>query len=491
MELKSKIIKSTAWYIGTRLWMQGLSWGVTLVLARLLAPEDYGLFAMAFTVITALEMFQEFGFGVSIVQRQNLSKQQINAIFWVLSSVSVVIVALTFVGAGPAAGFYNEPRLVWIIRILSLVFLMNSLGVVPYSLLTKEIDFRGRSLAEAVGVVVSAVVSLGAAYLGWGVWALILGQLSRAIARNLGMFISSKWAPGFGVSFEGMREILKFSLRVAGASSLGTFTDTANNVIIGRFLGGYNLGLYSMSVALGQNNPLHKLSTGVINQLSLPVFSSLQNDGPLLKDYFLKITRYLAVVALPMQLGMALVAYDLISVLLSEKWLPIVGFVQAFAVGGMFHVVTLPSHSLLMARDRAATFLRFAWISAFFTTSGCLIGAHWGLGGVAVAWLAVFPLLRVSLLWFSLKELDLSVWTYLNNISAPFFATVLMVGVVAGSHSLTQEYLPIERLCLTVTAGAVTYVISLLSFDRSLTTEFKTIARELLAPSTARQTSRA
>src|SRR5688572_19119510 len=236
MDLKTKAIKSTAWYIGTRVWIQALSWGVTLVLARLLAPEDYGIFAMAFTVITFMQLFQEFGLGVSIVQRQNLSKPQINAIFWLLFGVSIVVVALSFAGAEFAAGFYNEPRLVWMIRILSLTFLFNSLGVVSYSLLTKEIDFRGRSLAEAWGVITSSLLSLTLAYFEYGVWALVVGQLARAGVRTIAMSIFSKWVPGLEISFAEMRETIKFGLHVAGGSTLGSFSETINNAIVGRFL---------------------------------------------------------------------------------------------------------------------------------------------------------------------------------------------------------------------------------------------------------------
>jgi teichuronic acid exporter len=491
MDLKTKAIKSTAWYIGTRVWMQALSWGVTLVLARLLAPEDYGLFAMAFTVITFMELFQEFGLGVSIVQRQNLSKAQINSIFWLLFAVSVVIVAIMFLGAGFAARFYNEPRLVWIVPILSVTFLFSSLGVVPYSVLTKEIDFRGRSLAEASGVVTSSGISLALAYVGAGVWALVFGHLARAAVRTLGMFISSKWVPGFQMSFAEMREILKFSLRIAGASTLGTLSDTINTAIVGRFLGGYNLGLYSMANTLGQNNPLHRLSTGVINQLSLPVFSKLQHETASLKEYFLKITKYLAAISLPMQVGMALVAHDLILVLLSEKWLPTAGLIQVFALGGMFHIVTLPSFPLLTARARANVNFRFAWVSALSITAVYLVGAQWGLRGIAIGWVVVFPLLRIYLLWLGLREIDVSLRTYVQNIITPLVATVVMTLVLAVARTLTQQFTPVERFLVNISLGAGTYLFFLLLIDKKLTNEFKTIARELLTPSAARQTSRA
>jgi PST family polysaccharide transporter len=464
---------------------------VTILLARTLAPEDYGLFAMAFSVITFMELFQEFGLGVTIIQRPSFSKRQINAIFWVLFAVSTVIVALTFLVAEPVAKFYNEPRLIWIIRILSLTFLSNSLGTIPYSLLTKEIDFRRRSLAEACGVVVSSGISLAMAYMGYGVWALVLGQLARSGVSSSVVFISSKWVPGFQMSFAEMREILKFSLHVAGGSALGSISDSLNSAIVGRFLGGYNLGLYSMAVGLGKSNPLHKLSTGVINQLSLPLFSHLQHETDSLKKYFLRITKYLVVISLPMQVGMALVAQDLILVLLSEKWLPIAGLFQVFAIGGVFSIIILPSYPLLTARGRADSTFHYAWISSLLITAVYFVGSQWSLRSVAVGWLVLFPPLRLYLLWLSLKEIDLSFRTYVKNIATPLLAVIVMTVVVAAGLTLTQHFAPLERLVVTIAVGAAIYTFFLLFMDRKLTTEFKTIAVELLAPSTPRASFRA
>jgi teichuronic acid exporter len=489
MDLKAKAIKSTAWYVGTRVWIQALSWGVTIVLARILAPSDYGLFAMAFTVITFIELFQEFGLGVSIVQRRNLSEQQINAIFWILCGVSFTILAVTFLSAGWVAGFYQEPRLTWIIRFLSLTFLFNSLGVVPYSLLTREIDFKHRSLAEATGVVISAATSLAMAYLDYGIWALVVGQLVRAAVRNLAMFVSSRWIPSVDISFAEMGEILRFSLHMAGASAMGTLADTATTAIVGKFLGGYNLGLYSMAAALGKNNPLHKLSTGVINQLSLPVFSKLQNELEVLQEYFLKITRYLAVISLPMQLGMAFVARDLVLILLSEKWLPIVGFLQVFSLTGIFHIVTLPAAPLLTARGRADLNIRFSSLYFLMTSAAYLVGARWGLAGIATGWLIVFPLLRLYLLWLGLKEVNLSTVSYFKNLATPALAAGVMGIVLVALPVITDDFHLVERLASSVVLGAATYVCCLLAIDRKLGEELKTMATEIFAVS-RQQTSR-
>jgi PST family polysaccharide transporter len=329
------------------------------------------------------------------------------------------------------------------------------------------------------------------AYMGYGVWALVLGQLARSGVSSSVVFISSKWVPGFQMSFAEMREILKFSLHVAGGSALGSISDSLNSAIVGRFLGGYNLGLYSMAVGLGKSNPLHKLSTGVINQLSLPLFSHLQHETDSLKKYFLRITKYLVVISLPMQVGMALVAQDLILVLLSEKWLPIAGLFQVFAIGGVFSIIILPSYPLLTARGRADSTFHYAWISSLLITAVYFVGSQWSLRSVAVGWLVLFPPLRLYLLWLSLKEIDLSFRTYVKNIATPLLAVIVMTVVVAAGLTLTQHFAPLERLVVTIAVGAAIYTFFLLFMDRKLTTEFKTIAVELLAPSTPRASFRA
>jgi teichuronic acid exporter len=484
MELNTQVIRSTAWYVATRLWTQVLSWAVTLVLARLLSPKDYGLFAMSLAVVAFLELFQQFGFGVAIIQRPSMTKQQLNAIFWIVSTASLAVVVVAFLGAGLVATFYREPRLIWMVRILSLTFLLNSFGTVPYNLLTKEIDFKHRSLAEGFGVVTSAGVAIILAYLSYGVWALVLGHLARAAVRNASMSIFCGWIPGFEVSFSGMSGIMRFGLQIAGASGISTLSEVANTSIIGRFLGGSDLGFYSMAENLGKSNPLHNLSTAVINQLSLPIFSRLQEDAEHLRKYFLRITKYLAVISLPLQIGMALVARDLIYVLLSEKWLPIVGIFQIFSLGGVLYILPLPSAPVLTARGKSDTLLKFSGISAFVIIIAFLIGSQFGLNGVAVSWIIAFPILRLYLLSLALKELNLTKWGYVENISSPLMATVAMTVIVL----LLEIAAPVPtgvlgRLILEVTVGAASYFMVLFLIDRKFSSEVKYITREVLSVS--------
>lgn len=485
MDLKTRAIKSTAWYLVTRLGTQAISWAVTIILARLLTPADYGLFGMAFAVIAFLELFQQLGLGSAIIQRQQMTRQQLNAIFWVVSGASLLAATIAAASAGLVAAFYSEPRLVWMIRTLAVVFLLNAMGMVPYNLLTKEIDFRSRSLAESAGVVASTATSLCLAYLGYGMWALVAGELARATVRNGGMIALCRWFPGLDASVRGMRDIFRFGLNVAGATIFRELSSVANTAIIGRLLGSSALGLYSMAGSLGLN-PFHKLSTAVINQLSLPVFSKVQDDLDQLRRYFLKVTKYLALSSLPMQLGMALVSRDLVRVVLSEQWEPIVGLLQVLCVGGIWYVLPLPSVPVLTARGRAQTTLRFYMLSSVTMAVAIFIGAQFGLPGVATAWALSYCLLRTLLLSLSLRELELSFAHYLKNISAPLCASLIMVAAVLGA----RDVLPVldtglHRLIRDIAAGAIAYPAALLLLDRALGGEMRTIVQTIFAGSRA------
>ena len=482
MELKTKAIKSTAWYSATRLWTQTLSWAVTFILARyFLSPEDYGLFGMAMAVIAFFELFQELGLSAAIVQRQDLSREQVNAVFWIVVSISFTLCLVTFPAGTVAAWFYNEPRLTWLIRSLGIMFLLNAIGMIPNSLLSKEIDFRRRSLAEAAGVTVSVGVSIAMAYYGHGFWALVAGQLVRFAVKNISLCLLCRWVPSFEVSFSGMRTILRFGVHVSGANAVRTFSGILNVVIIAKLLGSGALGYYSMANALG-TNPFHKLFTNVISQLSFPVFSKLQSNDIQLRNYFLKISKYLALAALPAQVGMVLIGEDLIIILLTDKWLPILELFQVFCLTGIFSMLQLPSIPVLAARDKTKTVLHYQLYSAALLGMACLIGAQWDLRGIALGWLIVFPVTRMASLHLSLKEVGLHTKHYLENIKIPILATVLMaMGIFTLRHFVTNEMTPVERLGIEVFTGSLLYVSFLLTFDKTLWAELHDIAQTLLS----------
>jgi O-antigen/teichoic acid export membrane protein len=476
--LRTVAVKAAAWYGATRLWGQALSWGVTIVLARLLTPADYGLYAMALSVLLMLELLQEFGLGTAIVQRHDLTRAQINGIFWIVTGTSLVLAAATFAAAPLAASFYAEPRLTWTLRILCFNFLLNSVGMVPYNLLTKAINLRHRSLAEASGAAASAIVAFVLAWLGFGVWALVLGYLARAVVLNGSLAAFAGWRPGLDASFQGMRSVLAFGMRVAGMHLISNFSPTITTFIVARLLGPASVGLYSMSQGLA--DAPHRLSTAIINQISLPLFSKVRADRAQLARYFFQISRALAVVSLPLHVGLIITAPDLISALLSSKWMDMVVPFQIMCVESALVVLTLTASPLLTALGRVDILLYRSMLSLGSMIAAAVIGGPFGLATLTFARVVLVLPLRLCILRDGLRELEAPFLTYIRHLWSPLIATAAMFTAVVLTHfGLLVTAGPFERLLVEVPIGSLTYGLALPLLDRGLLGELRTIARDL------------
>jgi O-antigen/teichoic acid export membrane protein len=477
--LRTQAVKSAAWYGASRLWGQLVSWAVTILLARLLVPADYGLFAMALSVLKVLELLQEFGLGTAIVQRQNLTREQTNGVFWVVTATSLVLTGGTFLAADAISEFYGEARLSGALQVLCLTFLLNSIGLVPYNLLTRALDLRHRAMADAMGAAASALVGLGLAYHGFGVWALLLGHLVRAVVLNGALIIFARWLPGFRVAREGMRSLVTFGLRIAGMHVMGNMSPAVCTFIVGRLLGGTALGLYGMAESLAEAP--HRISTSIINQVSFPVFSRLQDDRDQLASYFLKITKCLALVSLPAQIGLVLVAPDLVPILLSSKWDGVVLPFQILCVESAVIVISLTATPLLTALGRGTFLLRGTVVSLVSISTATFVGAWFGLVGIAVARLIVMIPLRIGFLLPCLWTLRLPFGAYLNGIRSPMMSVgVMTVGVLIVQHIFPNAG-GVERVAISAAAGAVAYGTSLYLFDRGLVRDARTIVSDLLS----------
>ena len=483
-ELRRRAVKSTAWFGVTRIGGQVSVWLVTIVLARLLTPADYGLFAMALSVLAFVEIFQEFGLGAAIIQRQQVTREQLNAVFWIVVGASTALAGVVVLTADYAGVFYGEPQLPALLRVLSLAFVLNSFGMVPQTLLTREIFLHRRSMAEAAGVMLSIPTALGLAYLGYGVWALVVSHVARAVTFNLTLAIVAQWRPGLAVTLVDMRGILGFGLRIFSVHVIVTIANAVNVGIIGRLLGGHSVGLYSMGRGLADGP--HRISTSIISQVSFPVFSKVQSDRASLTRYFLVISKYLAIISLPIQVGMALIAAELVPIVLSPSWNEVIPVLQLFALSGVAVVLSLPVTPLLNARGRPDIVVKFAGVSSAATAIALFIGATFGLVGVAVAWLVALVPARWILLYLGLQELDISIRAFSRHLLSPFLATTGMALLLLVLRQLVAgEMPPLIRMGVEIVTGGMAYAALLLLLDRRLGADIRTMARDLFGAARA------
>jgi O-antigen/teichoic acid export membrane protein len=308
-----------------------------------------------------------------------------------------------------------------------------------------------------MGTAAAALIALGLAYMGFGVWSLVLGHLGRAIVLNTALLIFAGWLPGLEVARDGMRDVITFGLRIAGMHIVGNISPAVATFIVGRLMGGTALGLYGMAQSLAEGP--HRVSTGIINQVSFPVFSKLQDDREELANYFLKISKYL----------------------LSSKWEAVVVPFQIICLESAVVMMTLTASPLLTALGRASFMLRRSFLSLASMSAATFIGVPFGLAGVALARLAVMVPLRLTLLVPCLWALEVPFRVYLRTLASPFFSTAVMAAAVVGVRHVMADSGLWERAVASAVVGAVSYVGALLVLDRNLVHEVHIMAHDLLS----------
>jgi len=456
MDLRKKVLSGLGWSGGNRLISQLFTWTVTIVVMRLLSPGDYGLMAMAGFFINFLALLNELGLGAALIQKKDIDDLYRRQVFGLLLISNCAFYLILSVSSPNIANFFNEQRLIPILRVSSIQFLMMSFSIIPQSLLMRSMDFKKLSIIDLVSNIAGSVITLILALMGYGVWSLVWGSLSISLVRTVGLTVASRFicAPSF--SMKGLRETISFGGYVMGSRVLWFFYTQADTFIIGKFLGKELLGYYSVSMQLA-SLPMEKTS-GIINQVAFPAFASIQNESQKVSSYFLKAVRIGSFFAFPILWGMSSIAPELVAVFLGDKW-----HTAALPFQLLSLVIPIRMISNLMAP--AMLGVGRADISFYNTLLGfvvmptvIVIFAHWGLLGVCLAWMIFFPLV----FWRNLSRVVAVIGIRVSDVVAamikPLLAAATMyVAVMALKALFGSDPKSITHLVLFFITGAMVY----------------------------------
>lgn len=458
------LVKEATWFTAVRLLGMAASWAITILVARVLLPDDYGLMAMAMVVIGLLDVINALGLDAAMIQKKDLGRRELEGCFWVSLLGSIASYAIVFLGAPLVALFFNDERVVPILRVVALTLVIAAIGFVSENMLMKTMSFKKKALTEFVSTLVSAGSAYVLAIWGWGVWSLVISSVCRTASSTAVSFALYPWFPSGGLGFGQLREMVTFGLNVVGARILWYCYYNADMAIVGRFLGEVALGYYNLAWSLA-TRPLHKL-TSLGSQLSFPVFAFRQEDVATLQGYFLNATRYVCLVALPAMAGAIVVAPDFVDVVLTSKWSEITLPFQVLCAVAFLQSLGTVIPPLLNARGRAHENFRYTSVCTVVMPISLLVGVRFGLTGVALTWLAVYPMLFSYLLRLGLREIDLGVAAYMRALIPFAGATVVMVLAVLSVRSLADGGFSRAVLLLaSILAGVGTYVVVLVAIS--------------------------
>ena len=435
--LRSLIVAGFAWSIGTAVAMQLARIGFAIALARFLSPHEYGVAGMALVFSALVLAFSDLGLGVGLVQRAHLTEEDRSTVFWTSVGVGLALTTAGVALSGPLAAFYGEPDVKPLFAVLSLSFVIGSLGATHAALLHREMAFRAIGLRVGTSTLVGGAVGVGAAAAGLGPWALIVQALVIAVVSTGLLWLSLPWRPRLVFSRRSLADLGIFGGRVFGVRVLDYVRTNGDKLLVGRVLGSAPLGAYTVAFNI-LVMPLSRLLVAVQDTL-LPALSRLQEDRARLASVWLRVNTAVSAVVVPALLGLIVVAPDLVAVLLGERWRDVALLLQLLAAGVVVLSVSLLGVQVLTALDRTKQLLRFSIAETVLLTAAVAAGLRWGVTGVATAYaLASIPT-RAYFAWLTTSALEIPLSRFLRSLSGVAEASAAMLAAAVAARLLLVE----------------------------------------------------
>lgn len=454
--INQRMATGIVWMITARLIDRGIGMASTLLLARLLAPDDFGLVAMATAIGGMLDVLGAFSFDLALIQKQHAERRHYDTV-WTLNILFGLFCAAALVAlAQPAAAFYSEPRLIGVMWVLSLMYLMNAFGNVGVVNFRKELNFRKEFNFIMVRRVVTFIVTIGAAFMLHSYWALLLGMcLGRAVTVIMS-YTMNDYRPRLNLSAAG--ELFHFSKWMLLNNALGFLRHDGCTFIIGRYFGAAGLGVYTVSYEIS-NLPSTEL-VAPINRVTFPGFSKMA-DPTLIAISYLRLLGMITLLILPVGIGIACVAKPLVQAMLGEKWHQAAPLIAILAISGAITATQTNNASVWLAlgRPHVVAIVQTCYLLILFPALYFFM-RRYGIVGAGYAYLSA-QLVDVVLEMSATKRLLHFGWIeVLSTIWRPVVGVIIMSLAVAQLDARLGEVNPWLRLLIDTSAGAVLYVVS-------------------------------
>ncbi len=473
--IKQKATKGMLWVTLSSGLVQFLKFISKLVLARLLLPEDFGIVAIGLFVIGGFSLLHGLGINTSLIQRRGQIRESADTAFILAPLIGICLFVLAFLSAGITAGFLNNSGVALIVKVLSLTFVISSFELVPSAILTRELKFARRFIAEVASSVTYAAVSITLALYGKGYWSLIYGHLSSLAVNAMLMWVLCKFRPSFSFNRKVALELLHYGKFIAFSAVISFIITQCDNLAVGKLLGLSALGYYSMAYTIS-NLPSVNISL-VVSGAMYPVFSRLQDNAEKLKLAFIKSLKAIVAVVLPISLGMFFLSNELIFTLLGKKWMPMNLALKVLSIFVIFRSIQNITGLMLQAIGEAKAELFNSVFEICIMAALILpltINYHIAGTSVAVTLMIGFGCLR--LIFVTKKIISLKVADFLEIFRPPVISSLAMVFYIL-SIKLFFFYqgMNILGLIFLVSTGALVYLAAMALVDKKLIIELRSL----------------
>jgi PST family polysaccharide transporter len=427
-DLTQTSLRGMRWAALSQLLAQVAMYGSFIVLARILTPAEYGTVALATMAVGFVAILNELGMAAALIQRQDLKPGHLHAAFVSNMAVGLTLAAGMFLAAPAIAAFFKNAEVAPLLQCLALGFPIVALNVVPRALMEKALRFKALGAVEAGAAIANGGLAIGLALSGFGVWSLVYGTLTGYFVQLIAVWAVSGFKPGTRFSGTEFKELFSFGASVLGTRLFSYFNGNVDTMIVGRVLGAAPLGVYSLAYKL-VTMPMLKVSH-VVLRVAYPAFARMQHDDEALRRNYMRLTSTLALLIFPLLAGMAVLAPELITTVFGPKWLPAAQVTQILCLVGAFKAMVCSIGTIFLCKGRPDIELKLNIYGAIKLPIFLIVGSHWGVTGVATAYLLSSLTGAPVQQHFANRLIGLSWGTYLRGMAVPFAGAATLVAAL-------------------------------------------------------------
>lgn len=452
--LRSRALAAFSWSFLGYAGLNGVRFVMGIVLARLLMPEQFGLIGMVMVFISVAAVFLDGGFCAALIQKKDATVTDLSSVFYLNVSIGLVTGVLFYLAAPLIAAFYDKPVLTPLTRALSLIPLINSIGLVPNAILSRNINFKAETKISFIASVLSSIVGIILALSGFGVWSLVFQQISSAFAYVLFLWLLTSWRPMLVFSWQSLRSMFSFGSRLMGTALLSVAFDNLYALIIGKLFSERELGLFTRANNF-QSTPVSALGK-LTEKVLFPVFSNLQDDLARMKSWTRKVVKIAAFVQFPMMAGLAAASRPIVLVALGEKWAGSIQYLQLLCFVGILYPIEIINANIFLSLGKSRLFLWMRIVKTVLIVINVGITWHYGIRAMIIGMIAAEFITFLFSCYLTDRQLGYKIINQSKDL-LPYLGLSALMGIFVYSANFLPFRNPLFVLLVQIAIGCTLY----------------------------------
>lgn len=456
-ELKQKTINGMVWSVSERISLQVMHMLVSIILARLLGPSEFGLLGMLAIFTSIAQSVLDSGFGSALIQKKDATQTDSSSIFYFNLLIGIFLASIFFFSAPLIADFYQQPILKPITRVLSLNMIINAFSLVQLSILRKKMEFKNHFIVSMIAVLFSGVAGIIAAYNGLGVWSLVIQTLSHSLAQASALWILSKWRPIGHFSFESLKTMFSFGSRLLVAGIIETVFKNLYQTFIGKVYSPSDVGYYSRASTM--ESAASVATSMALGTVVFAAFSPYQDDDTTLRKVHSKTIKMSMFVLMPVMIGLIAIAEPLFLFLLTEKWADSIPYFQLLCVIGLLFPIVVQNYNLLRIKGRTDLHLRLEIFKYVITVIAIALTYKHGIIALIYGQITVAVISHFVVSYFVGRLVDYTLFDQLKALFPQGIISLIMGGSIYFVGNLLNTDSNLLIFSTQIVLGVVIYFL--------------------------------